>query len=64
MRNDRGKSILPIRRNITKKEVQAFSSILAGRLALRTASMIPAEIAAELGKILGFYMKVEDIPHG
>lgn len=48
-----GKIILPIWHNITKKEVEAFSPTLAGRLALSTALMTPSEIAIELTKILG-----------
>lgn len=48
-----GKIILPIWHNITKKEVEAFSPTLAGRLALSTAIMTPSEIAIELTKILG-----------
>ena len=47
-----GKTILPIWHNITKKEVIAFSSIIAGRIAMTTASMTPKEIAVELVKLL------------
>lgn len=52
-----GKTILPIWHNITKQEVQNFSPTLAGRLALNSASMTPAEIADELKKILGISEK-------
>lgn len=48
-----GKTILPIWHNITKKEVEAFSLTLAGRLALSSATKTPSEIAGELNKILG-----------
>ncbi|MBU4540083.1 MAG: toll/interleukin-1 receptor domain-containing protein [Firmicutes bacterium] len=43
-----GKTILPIWHNISKKEVQDFSPSLAGRVALNTAMLTPAEIAIEL----------------
>lgn len=48
-----GKIVLPIWHNITKKDVEAFSPTLAGRLALSSATMTPSEIAIELKKILG-----------
>ena len=48
-----GKVILPIWHEITKKEVQAFSPALAGRKAMTTASMTPADIADELVLLLG-----------
>ncbi len=47
-----GKMILPIWHNITKQQVMAFSSIVAGRLAMTTAQMTPAEIAAEMKRLL------------
>ena len=47
-----GKVILPIWHGITKKEVQAFSPTLAGRKAMTTASMTPADIADELVSLL------------
>jgi hypothetical protein len=47
-----GKAILPIWHNITKKEVMAYSPIIAGRLAMTTASMTSNEIAVELKRIL------------
>lgn len=47
-----GKMLLPIWHDITKKEVMAYSPIIAGRLAMTTASMTPKEIADELKKLL------------
>ncbi len=47
-----GKMLLPIWHNITKKEVIEYSPIVAGRLAMTTASMTPKEIANELDKLL------------
>ena len=47
-----GKKILPIWHDITKKEVIAYSSIIAGRLAMNTASMTPKEIADKLVELL------------
>ena len=47
-----GKVILPIWHEITKKEVQAFSPSLAGRKAMTTALMTPADIADELVSLL------------
>lgn len=47
-----GKVILPIWHEITKKEAQAFSPTLAGRKAMTTATMTPADIADELVSLL------------
>lgn len=47
-----GKKILPIWHDITKKEVMAYSPIIAGRLAMNTASMTPKEIADKLVELL------------
>lgn len=47
-----GKTILPIWHDITKTEVQNYSPSLAGRIAMTTAVMTPAEIADELVKLL------------
>lgn len=47
-----GKMLLPIWHNITKKEVMDYSPIIAGRLAMTTASMTSKEIADELLKLL------------
>lgn len=46
-----GKMLLPVWHNLTKKEVMAYSPIIAGKLAMNTASMTPAEIAAELAAL-------------
>ena len=48
----RGKTILPIWHDISKKEVQDFSPSLAGRKAMTTGNMTAAEIADELVKLL------------
>ncbi|MDR1014604.1 MAG: TIR domain-containing protein [Coriobacteriales bacterium] len=48
-----GKMLLPIWHDITKKEVMEYSPIVAGRLAMTTATMTPKEIAEELAKMLG-----------
>ncbi|MCR4650688.1 MAG: TIR domain-containing protein [Lachnospiraceae bacterium] len=47
-----GKLILPIWHNITKQEVQKFSSSLAGKMAMNTAIMTPDEIAEKLSELL------------
>ena len=47
-----GKTLLPVWHNLTKKEVMAYSPIIASRLAMTTASMTPSEIAEELAKLL------------
>jgi len=47
-----GKMLLPIWHNITNREVMDYSPIIAGRLAMTTASMTPKEIADELVKLL------------
>jgi hypothetical protein len=47
-----GKTILPVWHNITKKDVMAYSPIIAGKLAMTTATMTPIEIAVELLKLL------------
>lgn len=59
-----GKTILPIWHNITKKEVQDFSPSLAGRAALSTAILTPAEIARELLKILDIEPMQEEQANG
>ena len=46
-----GKMLLPVWHNLTKKEVMAYSPIIAGKLAMNTASMTPGEIAEELAKL-------------
>ena len=47
-----GKTLLPVWHNLTKKEVMAYSPIIASLLAMTTASMTPSEIAEELAKLL------------
>ena len=47
-----GKVILPVWHDITKKEVFDFSPTLAGRKAMTTATMTPADIADELVSLL------------
>lgn len=47
-----GKMLLPVWHNLTKKEVMAYSPIIAGRLAMNTASMTPFEMAEEFAKLL------------
>lgn len=47
-----GKMLLPVWHNLTKKEVVAYSPIIASKLAMTTASMTPSEIANELAKLL------------
>lgn len=53
-----GKMLLPVWHNLTKKEVMAYSPIIASKLAMTTASMTPAEIAEELAKLLEAESKV------
>lgn len=43
-----GKTLLPIWHCLTKKQVMDFSPIIAGKLAMNTASMTPDEIADKL----------------
>lgn len=47
-----GKMLLPIWHKLTKKEVMDFSPIIAGKLAMNTASMTPEEIADKLVELL------------
>ncbi len=47
-----GKMLLPIWHNLTKKQVMDFSPIIAGKLAMNTASMTPDEIADKLVELL------------
>lgn len=47
-----GKTLLPIWHNLTKKEVMEYSPIIAGKLAMTTASMTPQEIAGKLKELL------------
>lgn len=50
--SDVGKLILPVWHDITKKEIQDFSPVLAGKLAMNTAIMTTKEIAENLYKLL------------
>ena len=54
-----GKTILPIWHNITKKEIVEYSPIIAGKLAMTTASMTPKETANELVTLLRSTTKEE-----
>jgi hypothetical protein len=47
-----GKMLLPIWHKLTKKEVMDFSPIIAGKLAMNTASMTPEEIADKMAELL------------
>lgn len=47
-----GKTLLPVWHNLTKKDVMEYSPIIGSKLAMTTATMTPAEIAAELLSLL------------
>ncbi len=47
-----GKMLLPVWHNLTKKDVMAYSPIIGSKLAMTTATMTAAEIAAELLPLL------------
>ena len=47
-----GKVLLPIWHNLTKKQVMDYSPIIAGKLAMNTASLTPDEIADKLVELL------------
>ena len=47
-----GKILLPIWNKLTKKDVMKYSPIIGNKLAMTTATMTPAEIAAELLPLL------------
>ena len=47
-----GKTLLPIWHNLTKKDVLKYSPVIGNKLAMTTATMTPAEIAAELLPLL------------
>lgn len=55
-----GKMLLPIWHNLTKKQVMNFSPIIAGKLAMTTASMTPNEIADKLAELLHEETEDED----
>ena len=46
-----GKTLLPVWHNLTKKQVMAFSPIIANKKAMTTAAMTAKEIADELAKL-------------
>ena len=52
MESINGKTILPIWHNLTKQEIMDFSPIIAGKLAMTTATMTPKEIAEELFELI------------
>lgn len=54
-----GKILLPIWHNLTKKQVMEFSPIIAGKLAMNTASLTPDEIADKLVELLSEETKTE-----
>lgn len=47
-----GKTLLPIWHKLTKKDIMEYSPIIGSKLAMTTATMTPAEIAAELLSLL------------
>lgn len=47
-----GKTLLPVWHKLTKKDVMEYSPIIGSKLAMTTAAMTPAEIAAELLSLL------------
>lgn len=55
-----GKMLLPIWHNLTKKQVMNFSPIIAGKLAMNTASLTPEEIADKLVELLHEDMEDEN----
>ena len=55
----RGKTLLPIWHDLTKKQVMEFSPIIANKKAMTTASMTAQEIAEELAILLPDFKRVE-----
>lgn len=55
-----GKMLLPVWHNLTKKQVMNFSPIIAGKLAMNTASMTSDEIADKLVELLHEETEDED----
>lgn len=47
-----GKTLLPVWHKLTKKDIMAYSPIIGSKLAMTTATMTAAEIAAELVSLL------------
>lgn len=60
----RGKTLLPIWHDLTKKQVMEFSPIIANKKAMTTASMTAQEIAAELANLLPDFKRVEESESG
>lgn len=60
----RGKTLLPIWHDLTKKQVMEFSPIIANKKAMTTASMTAQEIAAELANLLPDFKRVEESENG
>ena len=60
----RGKAILPIWHDLTKKQVMEFSPIIANKKAMTTASMTAQEIAEELANLLPDFKRVEESENG
>ena len=52
MESINGKTLLPIWHNLTKQQVMDYSPIIAGKLALTTATMTATDIADELLEML------------
>lgn len=59
----KGKMLLPIWHNLTKKQVMEFSPIIANKKAMTSASMTAQEIAEELVRLLSDFKQVEDTEH-
>lgn len=60
----RGKTLLPIWHDLTKKQVMEFSPIIANKKAMTTASMTAQEIAEELANLLPDFKRVEESENG
>ena len=56
----RGKFILPIWHNLTKKQLIEYSPAVAGKLALSTATMTPQEIAQNVREMLDRHQDEEE----
>lgn len=57
-----GKTLLPVWHKLTKKDIMAYSPIIGSKLAMTTATMTAAEIAAELMPLLSSPVQEEDTP--
>lgn len=60
----KGKVLLPIWHNLTKKQIMEFSPIIANKKAMTTATMTSQEIAKELVHLLSDFEQVEDTENG